>query len=110
MVMRRLLIIALLMIPGTTRAQWDGGVEMDVLPYVTGGWFGAGWLGSGHVRVRALAASVNMPFFVVQDGFTDNEIRSVAVVAGDDDIRAGGTRYEPPFLNPEASLKAGWRF
>lgn len=56
------------------------GVELDVLPYLTGGYFGAVWVGKGHVRARALYAKVNMPDFIVSDGFTNNTIRSFAFV------------------------------
>lgn len=58
----------------------SAGVELDVLPYLTGGYFGAVWVGKGHVRARALYAKVNMPDFIVKDGFTNNTIRSFAIV------------------------------
>ena len=58
----------------------SAGVELDVLPYLTGGYFGAVWLGKGNVRGRALYASVNMPDFIVEEGFTNNQIKSFAVL------------------------------
>lgn len=58
----------------------SAGVELDVLPYLTGGYFGAVWVAKGHVRTRALYTKVNMPDFIVQDGFTNNTIRSFALV------------------------------
>mgnify|MGYP001402598041 CR=1 FL=1 len=153
------------------------GLELDVLPYITGGYFGAIWAGKGHVRGRALFAKVNMPEFIVPDGFRNNTIRSYALVGdyfmkadqtgvwisggfvlwdgkiqtdqeletasyrsflingslgyalnlspkfylspwaglslrvgGDQNIMADGQNYDPPFLNPELSLKLGYRF
>ncbi|SDQ79005.1 hypothetical protein [Flagellimonas zhangzhouensis] len=150
------------------------GVELDVLPYITGGYFGAIWARKGHFGGRALFAKVNMPDFIVPEGFTDNEINSYALiadyflnenqtgmwlggglvlwdgtiksdqklettsyqsyllngsigyiinlsnrfylspwaglslrVAGTDDIRVDNQIYDPPFLNPELSLKIG---
>ncbi|GLU45034.1 hypothetical protein Musp01_26580 [Muricauda sp. NBRC 101325] len=152
------------------------GVELDVLPYITGGYFGAVWARKGHFGGRALYAKVNMPDFMVPDGFTDNKINSYALivdyflnenqtgfwfggglvlwdgtitsnqkietasyqsfllngsvgylinlsnriymspwaglslrVAGDDDIMVDNQTYDPPFFNPELSLKVGIR-
>jgi len=56
------------------------GAELDVLPYLTGGYFGAIWVGKGHIRARALYAKVNMPDFIVPEGFTNNTIKSFALV------------------------------
>lgn len=153
------------------------GVELDVLPYLTGGYFGAVWVGKGHFRARALIAKVNMPEFITPDEFTDNTIHAYALVgdyffkkeqvglwigagivlwdgsikdeqkldkasyqsyllngsagyvfnlsqrfylspwgglslrvAGDNDIFVNGNEYKPPFLNPELSLKFGYKF
>lgn len=60
--------------------RWKAGVELDVLPYITGGYFGAGWIGKNHVRVRVLYAKVHLPQFIIPKGFTNNTIRSFAVV------------------------------
>lgn len=157
--------------------SFSAGVELDVLPYITGGYFAAGWAGVDHVRMRALVAKVNMPEFIVPKGFTNNTIHSYALlgdyflkkdftgfwlaagvvlwqgriqtdeqiettsynsfllngslgyvysfnkwlyigpwaglslrVGGDNDILVDGVQYEPPFINPELSLKVGIRF
>lgn len=175
--LRRIALLLLICVPFSASAQWEAGVELDFLPYATGGWFAAGWAGTGHLRVRALVADVNMPAFVVAEGFKDNHIQSRALtadvfrrtgwqgwwlsagpvqwkgsirhesggptteytswllhggmgyvrfltdhlylspwaglslrVAGDDNIKVNARPYDPPLLNPEASLKAGWRF
>ena len=153
------------------------GIELDVLPYITGGYFGAVWAGKGHVRGRALIAKVNMPEFIIPAGFTENTIHSYALVidyflrkeqdglwmaagvvlwdgeiqtdqiiktasyqsfllngsmgyafnlgrkfylspwaglslriGGNSNIIVDGTKYDPPFFNPELSLKFGYRF
>jgi len=153
------------------------GVELDALPYVTGGYFGAVWAGKDHMRVRILHASVHMPDFIIPKGFSDNHIRAYAILAdyffndeqngfwlgsgvvlwngtirekqqlGETDyqsilingslgyiwdvssrvyfspwagmsLRVGGSEnievasrlYHPPILNPEASVKLGYRF
>ncbi len=152
------------------------GIEIDVLPYLTGGYFGAVWVGKHHFRARALYADVNLPQFIVQEGFTMNHISSFALVGdyffnksqrglwlaggpvfwkgsistdqmnervnynnwllngsmgyainfndhfycspwaglslrvgGSEDIIVDGLHFKPPFINPELSLKFGYR-
>ncbi|WP_375324349.1 hypothetical protein [Flagellimonas sp. GZD32] len=173
--------IALILLVQTTQAQQQeklkAGIEIDILPYITGGYFGAIWARKGHFGGRALFAKVNMPDFIVPDGFTDNKINSYALIAdyflkenqtglwlgsglvlwdgtirsaqkiettsyqsflwngslgylinlskrfylspwaglslrfaGDDNIMVDNEVYDPPFLNPELSLKFGIRF
>lgn len=63
-----------------TNTKWNFGLELDVLPYATGGYFGAGWVGKGQWRGRALFADVNRPEFVTKDGFTDHHIQAYAVL------------------------------
>ena len=80
--MRNLLILVLLFSFQSGRCQnrFKAGVELDALPYITGGYFAAGWAGAGHARVRALYAKVHMPAFVVPNGFTNNTINSFALL------------------------------
>lgn len=54
------------------------GIELDVLPYATGGWFAAVWAGKKQWRIRALTASVNKPGFTIQKGFTNHQINAYA--------------------------------
>lgn len=173
-------VLGSLSIPVSAQPRPSGlavGAEVDVLPYLTGGHFGAVWIGHGHLRARALLAKVNMPQFVIPEGFTNHKIDSYAVVVdyfldagqrgwwigsglarweatiqseakvetasfssylvhgslgyshhltrhlylspwaglsirvgGDDSILVDGEEYQPPLLNPELSLKAGWAF
>ncbi len=62
-------------------APFTAGVELDVLPYATGGYFGALWAGKGHWRGRLLAARATKPDFLLPDGYTDNTIRAYALLA-----------------------------
>nr|WP_294907032.1 hypothetical protein [uncultured Lacibacter sp.] len=57
------------------------GAELDALPYITGGYFAAGWIGKKHLRARVLTAGVNMPEFITKNGFSNHHITSYAVVA-----------------------------
>lgn len=170
-----LLVLHFAIQPVQAQEKVKAGVELDVLPYLTGGYFGAVWAGKGHMRARLLYAKVHMPKFMVPAGFSGNTIRSVALIAdyflkkeqtgfwmgsglvywdgsikagqqtasyhtyllngsmgyalnlsrrfylspwaglslrvgGDQNISAGGATYHAPFLNPELSLKFGYRF
>ena len=57
------------------------GVEQDLLPYATGGYFAGAWVGKNKVRLRALVARVHKPDFVVKKGFTNNNVSAYALVA-----------------------------
>lgn len=56
------------------------GVEQDVLPYLTGGYYAGVFAAKGHIRVRALMAQVRKPGIIVPDGFTDNWVTAYALV------------------------------
>lgn len=56
------------------------GLEQDVLPYLTGGYFAGVWIGKSHTRVRALTARVHKPDIFVPEGFTNNRVTAYALV------------------------------
>lgn len=158
------------------RQPFTVGLELDALPYATGGYFGAFWAGKGHWRGRLIVARATKPDFLLPKGYTDNSIRAYALLAdyfpkqhfkgwwlaaglvywdagirytpdqesagyksyllsggagyhwffyrnfylspwaglhvraaGDDSVRFPGATYKPPRLNPEGSVKLGWR-
>lgn len=57
------------------------GIEQDVLPYITGGYFAGVWAGKNHLRFRAITAKVNKPDFIVKEGFSNNKVKAYALVA-----------------------------
>ncbi len=61
--------------------SFHAGIEVDALPYVTGGWFAAAWAGKEQWRVRFLTAAVNKPNFTTRKGFTNHHIHAYALVA-----------------------------
>jgi hypothetical protein len=63
-----------------SKSKWQGGLELDVLPYLTGGYFGAGWVGKKNVRLRVLTAFVKKPDWSTPDGFTNHQITAYAAV------------------------------
>lgn len=56
------------------------GVELDALPFVTGGYFGAVAAGRNHWRVRGLYTKVNMPDWFIKEGFKNHQINSFAII------------------------------
>ncbi|MBP8240420.1 MAG: hypothetical protein KAX50_10680 [Saprospiraceae bacterium] len=86
--MKHLLLISLFAMSSLTlRAQSNDrppvnfGLELDALPYLTGGYFGAAWVGRQHWRLRVLITGVNKPDWATPDGFTKHHITSSAAVA-----------------------------
>jgi hypothetical protein len=56
------------------------GLELDALPYLTGGYFAAAWAGKQHWRLRLLTAGVNKPDWSTPAGFTNHHITAYAAV------------------------------
>ena len=59
----------------------DVGFELDLLPFVTGGYYGSVWFGPGPWRVRAIIAAVNVPAIATQRQYENLRLHAVAVVA-----------------------------
>ena len=56
------------------------GFELDVLPYLTGGYYGSIWYGHNHMRYRAIVTKVETPEFILEDGFTNNKIQAYTFI------------------------------
>lgn len=56
------------------------GAELDMFPYLTGGYYGSLWVGSNHVRARGVITRATLPGFVTEDGFEDNQIDVYAAI------------------------------
>lgn len=57
------------------------GVEVDALPYATGGYFGGAWLGKGFWRVRGLTAFVKKPDWSTPGNFSNHQVHAYALLA-----------------------------
>lgn len=85
--MKFLLLLLSLYLSVTTQAQVNepkklqSGLELDVLPYATGGYFGAGWIGKDLWRMRVLTAFVKKPDWSTTKGFSNHQIHAYALVA-----------------------------
>ena len=83
--MKRILPILMLLLSVTSFGQKDSvypsftaGVEADVLPFITGGYYMSVWGGYKHVRYRVVLAKVISPSFLIPDNFSNNEIEAYA--------------------------------
>jgi hypothetical protein len=57
------------------------GFEIDLFPYLTGGYYGSAWIGYKQMRCRLVITSETTPQFLVPDGFTNNKIHAYALIA-----------------------------
>jgi hypothetical protein len=93
--MKRFLLITIILVVSlnafsqqTPARKINAGVEIDVLPYITGGYFAAAWVGKDHIRVRTLTANVNKPDAFIKEGFTNNKVTAYALL-GDYFLKEG---------------------
>lgn len=63
------------------KAVFSAGAEADVLPYITGGYYGSLWVSHSHFRYRGIVTRVTTPDFFLEKGFTDNRMMVYALVA-----------------------------
>jgi hypothetical protein len=88
-------------------------MEIDVLPYATGGWYGSLWYGFGHLRIRGVISQVNPPDFTIEDGFTDARTRAYALLVDyfprpgrtGPWLGAGIERWENSIAHPEEEMR-----
>lgn len=57
------------------------GFEADLLPYMTGGYYGSVWIGHDHMRYRAVVTRVSTPGFLLNKGFANNKIQAYTLIA-----------------------------
>lgn len=68
---------------GQTTDQKPGlalGTELDILPYITGGYYGSVWASNNHFRYRAVITQVTTPDFMLEASFTNNEMMVYAAL------------------------------
>lgn len=56
------------------------GAEADILPYMTGGYYGSVWASKNHFRYRAVVTNVTTPEFMLKDGFSNNKMMVYAAL------------------------------
>lgn len=59
------------------------GAEVDMLPYITGGYYASAWVGISdlNLRIRPVVARVDVPDFALKEGFNRNRLTAVALIA-----------------------------
>ena len=81
-------LIGFMLVSGFSYGQTDNqsirntkvGFELDALPYITGGYYGSVWAGKKHFRYRAVITKIETPDFILDDGFTNNDIKVFAAI------------------------------
>jgi hypothetical protein len=79
----RTVCFVLVFLFGSANAKADTpsyGVELDALPYLTGGYYLSGWVGVNNCRFRVVSASTTVPDFAVKSGFKENDIDANALI------------------------------
>lgn len=56
------------------------GLELDFLPYATGGYFGGAWIGKDVWRLRALTAFVKKPDWSTEKDFSNHQVHAYALL------------------------------
>nr|WP_299167499.1 hypothetical protein [uncultured Allomuricauda sp.] len=56
------------------------GFELDAVPYIFEGYYASAWLGHDHFRYRAVITKIETPGFILEDGFTNNEMKVYAAI------------------------------
>lgn len=89
--MKKTILISLLLLASTLFGQQiktdslltekSIGTELDLLPYVSGGYYLSAWYGIDQFRFRSILTKTSVPQFVVADGYSDNKLNVVAFIA-----------------------------
>lgn len=82
--MKKIIFLSLLFLfASALQAQQNNiqvGLELDALPYLTGGYFVGGWIGQNHWRARALHANVHKPDWTTTQGFSNHRVNAYALL------------------------------
>ena len=71
------------------------GIELDAVPYFTGGWYGSLWFGYRQLRLRGVVAEVYPPDMAIDDDFRDLRIKAVAAIVDWFPFNAPGSYHGP---------------
>jgi len=56
------------------------GTELDLLPYISGGYYVSAWYGIDQFRFRAILTKTTVPQFAVADGYAENKLNVYAFI------------------------------
>ncbi|GJQ32598.1 MAG: hypothetical protein HBSAPP04_14370 [Ignavibacteriaceae bacterium] len=60
--------------PDTKKSHQTFGTELDLLPYISNGYYLSAWYGTGRFRIRGVLTKTTIPGFMLKDGFKDNKL------------------------------------
>ncbi len=87
--MKRLFYCMILLLPLSVYCQrsqttapsvFTGGMEVDALPFITGGYYLSVWGGYRHFRYRVVLTEVKTPSFLISKEFSDNRVEVYALI------------------------------
>ncbi|MCK9281914.1 MAG: hypothetical protein M0P71_14910 [Melioribacteraceae bacterium] len=56
------------------------GTELDLLPYISGGYYASAWYGIDQFRFRTILTKTTVPQFAVAEGYKDNKLNVYALI------------------------------
>ena len=62
------------------RPKFNFGSETDLVPFLTGGYYSSLWVSYDNFKLRSVLANVNMPDFLIPDGFDEYEVKANAII------------------------------
>jgi hypothetical protein len=65
---------------GSANQGLSFGMEVDALPYISGGHYISGVIGFDHFNLRLIATKTTIPSFVTPDGFKDWDMDVTAII------------------------------
>lgn len=57
------------------------GTELDLLPFISGGYYASAWYGIDNFRFRTILTKTTVPQFVVTEGYQNNKLKVYAFIA-----------------------------
>jgi hypothetical protein len=56
------------------------GLELDALPYISGGYYGSVWYGFDHFRIRGVVTKTSVPEFILPEDYKNNRLKVFAFI------------------------------
>ncbi|MBK7867089.1 MAG: hypothetical protein IPJ75_08930 [Ignavibacteriales bacterium] len=65
---------------GLKKSNQTFGTELDLLPYLSNGYYLSAWYGIDRFRIRGVYTKTNIPGFLLKDGFKENKLTVYAAI------------------------------
>lgn len=80
----------------TPHEKVDFGLEIDALPYITGGYYFSSWVGWQNFRLRGVISNISMPKFVLPNDFSAWDMEVLAIIIDYFPWKTG--KYQGPWI------------